>query len=331
MNMKLKDAISIAIAFAQIKILRKSIPVVVSWSLTDRCNYRCKYCDRWGRKTEELTNRQILHIIDELAQMGTKIINFTGGEPLMREDIGEIVNYAQKKGMWVGINSNGSFVLAKIIEIDKIDLLTLSFDGPEDIQDGQRYPGSYRDIIDAVKVAIRNNMNVMFYAVITKNNVNHIDSILQIAQTFGIRVQFSPLEFLPFSNNEEIRQLLPSQEDYKEAISELIKERKAGNRCIANSLSGLSHLYNWPLPIKINCYSRRVYCRIETDGNLYSCGSMIGKAPRLNCIEIGFRKAFEKLLHVTCENCWCAYRIEMNLLFAVNPSVILSAIESIRR
>ena len=49
---------------------------------------------------------------------------------MVREDIGKIVNYAKEKGIWVGINSNGSFVPAKINEIDKANLLVLSFDGP---------------------------------------------------------------------------------------------------------------------------------------------------------------------------------------------------------
>ena len=88
--MKIKDKIFIGHSILKSKLLKKSSPLTVGWSLTNRCNHECKYCGIPNVKSNELTTEQIFSIIDELSELGTKIIQFTGGEPLLRDDIGKI-------------------------------------------------------------------------------------------------------------------------------------------------------------------------------------------------------------------------------------------------
>ena len=91
--MRNSDWLAMAGAIMKLRVLKKNTPIVVSWSLTNRCNSKCKYCSRWKQETAELNTKQIFSIIDELSKMGTRRIIYTGGEPLIREDIAEIINY----------------------------------------------------------------------------------------------------------------------------------------------------------------------------------------------------------------------------------------------
>ena len=115
MDLKTKIA-SLGIALKS-SILKKKTPLAVRLQLTDRCNLRCLYCDLWKNPRDELDTTKILNLLQELKVAGTKRISLSGGEPLLREDIGDIIEFAKKLDISVSMNSNGSLVKKKISEI----------------------------------------------------------------------------------------------------------------------------------------------------------------------------------------------------------------------
>ena len=108
--MQLKNQFKIIKSILNQRLFNKKIPLSVSWTLTNRCNKKCFYCNLPNITSKELTTKQTFSIIDELASLGTQRIGFTGGEPLLRKDIGEIINYSHSKGIFTGMVSNGSLV-----------------------------------------------------------------------------------------------------------------------------------------------------------------------------------------------------------------------------
>ena len=327
--MKLKNILSIGIQVIKSKLFNKKIPLVVGWAITNRCNYHCKYCGRWKKKEKELSTQQVFSIIDELKQLGCKSIVFTGGEPLLRDDIVLIVNYCKEKDLTVGINSNGSLFKERINEIKKIDILTLSLDGPEEIQDKLRAKGSYKKVIEAIKTAKNNNINVSLTTVVSKLNLGHLEDILKIAEKYDILVYFQPVSMI-YGYNEQ-KELKCNPNKYKKLIDELITLKKKGNKQIGNSLPGLRHLRNWPKLKKIKCAAGIIRCRIEPNGDIYPCGSLVGEINPLNCVTLGFKKAFNKLKKVNCNTCWCFNNVELNLAYALNVSTIKNLLKTILR
>jgi len=91
---------------------------VVFWNITDRCNLNCIHCynrSGIGCQTEgELTTAEALDLIDDLAGMGIPLILFTGGEPLMREDIWELAQHAGKKGIKMALSTNGTLITTEV-------------------------------------------------------------------------------------------------------------------------------------------------------------------------------------------------------------------------
>ena len=91
---------------------------VVFWNLTDRCNLNCIHCyNRSGPGCQaegELSTDEALDLIDDLAGMGIPLVLFTGGEPLMREDIWELARHAREKGIKMAISTNGTLITTGI-------------------------------------------------------------------------------------------------------------------------------------------------------------------------------------------------------------------------
>ncbi|MGI6590939.1 MAG: putative heme d1 biosynthesis radical SAM protein NirJ2 [Eggerthellaceae bacterium] len=86
--------------------------MIVSWMTTNACNLKCAHCyqDAEMREAGELTTEEGLRLIDQIAKAGFKIMIFSGGEPLMRPDIFDLVSHAAQKGLRPVFGSNGTLI-----------------------------------------------------------------------------------------------------------------------------------------------------------------------------------------------------------------------------
>lgn len=310
-------------------LFNKNTPLAAVLLITDRCNSRCKYCEIWKRNKKEMSTRQIFSLIDELANMGTQKFSIFGGEPLLRKDIGGVIDHAKAKGLFVSMGSNGFLLDKKINEVKNIDMLNLSFDGPKDVHDLHRIKGAHDMVINAIKIARKNNIKVITQTVITKYNLNCLDYVLEKADELGFLAGFQPAMNRPLSGRK-LPSLIPNKEDYKKAIKWLISQKKKTG-CIANSKEGLKHLYyiyDWPkFKKKINCFAPELHTYIDTNGDVYPClhvQEKIKNAP--NCTKTGFRKAYDRLKKIPCYGCWSWSNVEFNLLFSLNVNTICNTI-----
>ncbi len=111
-----------------------SAPEDVQWLATARCNLRCKHCgtDAGAAAPDELTTDEIKAVLDELADLGTLYLTLTGGEPLVREDLFEVLHYAAALGIQYNIVTNATFVPKFEEEFRKLPpaSVKVSIDGP---------------------------------------------------------------------------------------------------------------------------------------------------------------------------------------------------------
>jgi len=89
--------------------------------ITSRCNFKCKFCfnkisfAKDNKSIKEFNTAYIKKIINNIAQAGIKIIRFTGGEPLLRKDVFELIKYSKNKGLEVRLNTNASLIDQKTV------------------------------------------------------------------------------------------------------------------------------------------------------------------------------------------------------------------------
>ena len=92
--------------------------MIVSWMTTNKCNLKCSHCyqNAGPAKEQELTTAEGKKLIDEIARAGFKVMIFSGGEPLLRPDIYELVSYAASKGLRPVFGTNGMMITKEVAQ-----------------------------------------------------------------------------------------------------------------------------------------------------------------------------------------------------------------------
>ena len=257
-------------------------------------------------------------MLGQLRDLGTRKVSFSGGEPLLREDIGEIIDRCAALGISPEMNSRGTYIEKRLAGLKRLDLLKVSVDGPEEVHDAlSNRAGAYRDCIKAIEAAKAAGIRVSIATTITRHNVGHLDFILGLAKRYGIRAAFQPLKPLYRGvGGEQMKELYPPPEEYRRQVTRLAELKADG--CagyMRNSLIGLRHIQGWPDYPRLDCSAGKLFCIIDTDGTLYPCDrvSYSGKLP--NCFEIGVEKALNSAPPVKCGGCGFCGSLELNFLY----------------
>lgn len=110
------------------------IPNEVIIELTTECNLDCSFCYNKNFSPKNLGREEVKSILDNMHSWGVKAVRFTGGEPLLRNDIEELLSYAKSKGFYVILNTNGTLLNEKTETMNFVDLVLLSMHSSEQLR-----------------------------------------------------------------------------------------------------------------------------------------------------------------------------------------------------
>lgn len=305
-------------------IIKRKVPLFIAWAITYRCNKKCLYCRYWQKQTIEFSTEEVIDCILKLKLLGTWGISFTGGEPLLRADLPEIIHAAVKNGIFVKIDTNGSLIPARIKEIKNINMVSLSFDGPQEVHDKIRGEGSFDEVMIAIDALKTHNIKMRLITVLSRENYKELDYILGISKKYKIYTMFQIASKYILGLDKTYNLLSPEINQGKEVISKLISA-KSRNKYIMNSLSALKYCLHFPHYPKIECLSSRVSCRIEPDGNTSWCGRVYSRC-QMNIKKDGLKSTVLSLPVIKCDQCSCADRLELNYILKGDLSAILNQI-----
>jgi 12,18-didecarboxysiroheme deacetylase len=181
---------------------RDKRPVVV-WNVTRRCNLKCVHCYAHAKNRSfdnELTTEQGKQLIDDLANFGSPVMLFSGGEPLVRKDLSRLAAYAVEKGMRAVISTNGTLITPEMARnLKKIGLsyVGISLDGMEEINDRFRgVNGAFRSALEGIKNSQDAGIKVGLRFTVNKFNVDEIPKVFQLLEDMDIpRVCFYHLVY----------------------------------------------------------------------------------------------------------------------------------------
>ena len=319
-NMATEAAVAGRIAQAGLWGTRR--PLFVSWALTHRCNGRCLYCDSRSAAGNELAVGEALDLVDQIASGETYWLHLTGGEPLLCEHVGRIIQRAKNKGLRVTLGSNGTLVPERLDDLRSLDTLSLSLDGREEVHDALRGKGAYQATIRAAESARNAGISLKFSTVLSAGNLDEVEEVLHLAGQFSATASFQPATEQTLWSHKENSEM-PPVEGYREAIRKLI-ELKRGGAPVANSQPALEHLSKWPAPTKATCVGGMLFCRIMPDGEVLPClRTHESTQQKNNALELGFERAFRRVDTVWCYNCWAANLVELSMLLQLKPEVWL--------
>ena len=167
---------------------------VVFWNLTDRCNLACSHCySRSGPDRDtapELTTREALALIDDFVAMGVPLILFSGGEPLLREDIWELARHAAQKGIKMALSTNGTLITAAIarkIKESGIEYAGISLDGagPATHDRFRNAPGAFERSIAAFSHCRDAGVRCGVRITLTQENCGELGALVDRALAIG--------------------------------------------------------------------------------------------------------------------------------------------------
>ena len=208
-------------------------PVVV-WNVGRRCNLRCVHCYSQSRNIDysgELSHEEGIALIDDLADYGAPVMLFSGGEPLMRPDIFELIERAAEKKMRAVVSTNGTMITADVagkLQDAGLSYVGISMDGLEATNDKFRgVEGAFRRALEGVRNCLARDVKVGLRFTMTRSNYKDVPGILDLIEAEGIpRVCFYHLVYTG-RGSELIESSRMSHEETRETVDLIMDRTKA--------------------------------------------------------------------------------------------------------
>jgi MoaA/NifB/PqqE/SkfB family radical SAM enzyme len=309
------------------RITQRSQPLLTTLCVTNKCNLNCVYCYRDQNIKREFTTKEILDLIDKLVERGMRYISLNGGEPLLREDLRQIIDRIKEKNIFCHLSTNGLLVHKNIDILKKVDSTALSLDGFASANDRNRGERSFEKIIDAIECLKKNKIKYHIHTVLTKNNKNAVDQMMRLAKEFDFKVQFSMLR-----TTDASKEIALDDEEIKENLTKIIsyKDRKMpvffSKETYLYMLKYLNHRIDFLN--NSQCLLNKLACHIESDGKVYPCIVLVNKFKALSILDVGIDKALENLKTSKCSSCFNVCCTDLNYLFSLKQKAILNIIKN---
>ncbi len=169
-----------------VQFAKQKKPVVV-YNCTRRCNLKCVHCYSSSADIEyedELTTDEAKAMIDSLTRLGSPVILFSGGEPLMRRDLPELMRYAKDAGLRVVISTNGTMLTDEFLATAKdigLSYIGVSLDGLREVNDKFRgVEGAFDKALDGIRRTMKHGIKAGLRFTINKRNAREIDGIFDL-------------------------------------------------------------------------------------------------------------------------------------------------------
>ncbi|MEO6208021.1 MAG: radical SAM protein, partial [Candidatus Limnocylindrales bacterium] len=226
-------------------------PYVVSWNLTYRCNLACEHCylDAGGAPqvgTEnfadrsELGTEECFKVIEEIATFAPECVTIlTGGEPLLRRDILEIVRRASERGLWVVVGTNGVKItenVAKRLAEAGARGLSLSLDAldPDRHDRFRNVRGAWQNTVAGAEILTRTGLPFIVQTTAGSHNIGELEEIADFAYERLAAKVWNLYFLVPTGRGQFVSDITPAQ--YDEVLASLYRiQEKYQRRMLVNA------------------------------------------------------------------------------------------------
>jgi mycofactocin biosynthetic radical S-adenosylmethionine protein MftC len=249
-------------------------PICLTWELTYACNLACVHClsSSGRRDPHELTTAECKAVIDQFQEMQIFYVNIGGGEPTVRKDFWELVDYATSRAVGVKFSTNGSRIdpgiADRLVASDYVDV-QISLDGATaEVNDPVRGAGSHATALRAMEtLAHAGFRGFKLSVVVTRQNFAQLNDFKALAEAYGAQLRLTRLR--PSGRGVDVwDEMHPTAQQQRELYEWL---RANGEDVLTGDSFFHLSAYGDPLPGLNLCGAGRVVCLIDPVGDVYAC------------------------------------------------------------
>lgn len=295
----------------------------VMWLATRQCNFQCPFCEASAGvpSADELTTAEAKALVDDLAYMGVRKLLISGGEPTLRKDLPELLEYASARSVWPGIISNSSLAAKRWDELKRIRLFLFmtSIDGLAATHDSLRRAGSYIASMHALDLFASNGTPLrVVKTVVHGGNLQELPALGYAIQQSGA-TDWSLTPAFPVGRATGDARFAAGRGDLQALLDFVHANRRLGSLRV-----GLAESHSY-LECLVGCHADRPFfcgagltrCTVMPNGDVLSCGQAyetaapegnIRQTPLSQLWKCGFKEFRRHLKPECCQGCehWTA-------------------------
>lgn len=174
---------------------RKLVPQIVSFAITGACNLKCPHCHANAKKTatsSELSMKEMINAINQMADLGTEALIFSGGEPLLKKNVVlNLTEHCSDLGIIPAMLTNGILLDYKTaIELKDAGMLAvgipLDFASPQRHDEFRGLPGTFSRAVNAIKACLNADLKVVVTTMAMNSNFEEIPKLLHFLAKLGV-------------------------------------------------------------------------------------------------------------------------------------------------
>ncbi len=249
------------------------------WHITKRCNLLCKYCSTNSSIKADYgpSHAEAKRIVDMINRSEVAYVSLIGGEPLIREDIIDII-MQMKDGIAISIDTNGILLQEKLKRevYNKIDHVNISVDGPSSIHNSMR--GGYAKVIENMKWAVKNGIRVGSTITISEYNIDYLEQTVRELASIGVQtIGFNRIRGL----GRNLKDMYSLGDD--QGTLEKVKENAKLAKSLGVNKTIINGWYDYeeedaPSDLedaKLSCYCGMYRASLRWDGSLLPCNFLV--------------------------------------------------------
>jgi MoaA/NifB/PqqE/SkfB family radical SAM enzyme len=311
-------------------------PLVLCHRVNYECNLRCVFCPFWRAKNRAaaLGREEICGLIAQASGMGAVMYNVWGTEPLLREDLPELLAHAKENSMLVSLITNGTLLEERLDEISGyLDYLVVSMDGIGETYERIRGVDAYEKVVRGIKSAVETGIKTGINCVLCRHNLGEVEDMILLAQRVGATITFEPVHPLPgVPGYEDIK--VAGEGSYVEAVEKIHALKKEGYR-IGNSFSYLRLMKSFtPGRNDYTCRVGRFLLMLEPDGRVnipcsrYGCVGTVRESSLQEIWASPYAEA-NRERSSGCSECLFSGFVEASLVYDLRPGALLNFFRAI--
>lgn len=268
-----------------------------------------------------MSTPEIFLMLEDARSFGIGVYNAWTVEPLLRQDLPDILRYAKSLGLITSLITNGKLLARRVHNLDDLDYLSVSVDGIDSYKELRGI--DLQDVLCGIRAAKTADHEILINCVISAKNVDELEDLVNLAEESGVRISFEPINESPEIAKEVWEELgIRDLPGYQKAIDRLIELKKSGAPII-NSITYLKMIRS--LKPEFRCHASDIIMHVAADGAIECCRSRKATLGRVSDGLLNVWKGSEKKrkkIAGECEGCLFFGYVENSLLYDMVPEVM---------